>query len=143
MVRSLRLVCPACGHGGLFRRYFIRKELCSHCGWAFERGHGHWVGGAEVHMFASYGLSVLLFMPVLVLFDPTPWLLGAVIGGHLVLSVALHRYSRAVFLGIDYLVDPGMPSDGDDGEGGAREIVWPPAPGRSARAPVKNDKQRA
>jgi len=134
LVRALRLACPVCGRGALFRRYFVRKEICSHCGWRFERGHGHWIGGAELHMFASYGLSVILFAPLLIFLRPTPFSLGAVIFGHVLLSIAMHRYSRAIFLGIDYLVDPDADPDDDDGEGGVASIVWPPAPRHSAES---------
>ena len=92
----MRLRCPACGHGRLFRRYFVRKDRCGHCGWKFEREAGHWVGGSEVHMFASYGLSVFLFVPILVLMRPTPALLAAVIAGHVALSLLLPVSSSVI-----------------------------------------------
>jgi len=136
--RVIRLRCPACGKGHLFRRYFVRKDLCGHCGWEFERGHGHWVGGSEVHMFASYGLSIFLFLPVLLFADPTPALLTTVIVGHLALSLLLHRYSRALFLAVDYLVDPADPPQGDDGEGGMPMGLGPDLPAnRRAADPVE------
>ena len=51
--RIARLRCPRCGKGSLFRSFFERSEDCSECGWVYERGEGFWVGGSEVHMFAS------------------------------------------------------------------------------------------
>ena len=69
-------------------------------------------------MFASYGLSVLLALPILILAKPTPALLAAVIAGHVLLSLLLHRFSRALFLGVDYFLDPaGPPSDDGDDDG--------------------------
>jgi uncharacterized protein (DUF983 family) len=139
LTRVARLRCPACGHGRLFRRLFVRKDLCGHCGWEFERGAGHWVGGSEVHMFASYGLSVILFVPVLVLVTPTPALLGAVIAGHVVLSLLLFRWSRALFLGIDYFIDPARPDhDDDDGPGGMPAVLPDPLPGLAAHDGERN-----
>ena len=126
--RVLRLRCPACGHGHLFRRYFVRKERCGHCGWEFERDDGHWVGGSEVHMFSSYGLSALLFVPILILMTPTPALLAAVIAGHVALSLLLFRFSRALFLGVDFMLDPALPDDDDDDGGGMPAFLPPDAP---------------
>ena len=126
--RVMRLRCPACGHGHLFRRYFVRKDRCGHCGWTFEREEGHWVGGSEVHMFASYGLSVLLFVPILILMTPTPAMLAAVIAGHVALSLLLFRFSRAFFLGVDFMLDPAKPGDDDDGGGGLFVISPPDRP---------------
>ncbi|MHC4133457.1 MAG: hypothetical protein ACYS0K_00595 [Planctomycetota bacterium] len=134
LVRILRLACPACGRGPLFRRYFVRADRCSHCRWKFERGAGHWVGGSEVHMFAAYGISVLICIPVLILAGRSPFVLGAVIAAHVVLSLAVFRYSRALFLGLDYLFDPARPPGG--GGGGSREATrpCPPAPRARPRA---------
>ena len=75
-----------------------------------------------------------LFLPVLLFVDPTPLLLGAVIAGHVALSLLLHRYSRALFLGVDYLVDPANPPPGDDDEGGMPMGLGPDLPANSRSA---------
>jgi uncharacterized protein (DUF983 family) len=145
ILRVLRLSCPACGRGRIFRRYFVRAERCSGCERRFEREEGYWVGGSEVHMFASFGLSVLVCLPFLVVFEPTPLLYAAVILGHVVLSLLVFRYSRAVFLALDYWLDPAAPPAGGDDPGGAPAPVRPPprpvlarrrAGGRRDREPV-------
>ncbi|MFI5401439.1 MAG: DUF983 domain-containing protein [Planctomycetota bacterium] len=124
ILRVLRLSCPACGRGRIFRRYFVRAERCSGCERRFEREEGYWVGGSEVHMFASFGLSVLVCLPFLIVFEPTPLLYAAVILGHVVLSLLVFRYSRAIFLALDYWLDPAPAPGGGDDRGGA------PAPAR-------------
>ena len=127
--RIRRLRCPACGQGRLFRRYFVRKDVCGHCGWRFERGEGHWVGGSEVHMLASYALSMLVAIPVIVFYPATP--VAYLIVGHVALSIALFRYSRAVFLGVDYLIDPHQPTNEDDDgfDDGLRRLLDRPPSG--------------
>ena len=114
--RMLRVRCPRCGKGPIFDRGFVRAERCSHCDWEYERGHGFWIGGSEVHMFASYGISVVLFIPLLILLGSTPAVQAAVFAGHIVCSVALLRYSRSIFIGVDFYLDPDVADGDDDGE---------------------------
>jgi len=139
-LRVLRLSCPACGRGGIYRRYFLRAEGCPSCNRRFEREEGYWVGGSEVHMFASFGLSVLLCVPFVVLFEPTPVLYAAVILGHVILSLLVFRYSRAVFLAIDYWLDPAPPAAPGDDPGDATVPARPrPVPGRARRRAVRRE----
>ena len=142
--RAIALRCPACGKGRLFRRLFVRKELCGHCGWKFEREVGHWVGGSEVHMFLSYGVSAFLCIPVLMVVPSSAGLLVGVILGHVVLSLALFRWSRSLFLGIDYFIDPSRPDkpDDDDGPGGVPAAMPPDPPALARRAPVSSASPR-
>ncbi|HEX5136083.1 MAG TPA: hypothetical protein VFY93_03865 [Planctomycetota bacterium] len=136
LYRVLRISCPACGRGRIFRRFFLRAERCAGCGRPFEREEGYWVGGSEVHMFASFGLSVILCVPFLVLFPPTPLLYAGVLLGHVAVSVAIFRYSRALFLAVDFYLDPGAPAVNGDDPGGLGLPERPrPAPGHARRAP--------
>ncbi|MBC8647610.1 MAG: DUF983 domain-containing protein [Thermoanaerobaculia bacterium] len=47
--RGLRLRCPVCGLGKLFRGYFTMHERCSCCGVGFSREHGQWVGSLDIN----------------------------------------------------------------------------------------------
>jgi uncharacterized protein (DUF983 family) len=51
--RGLRLRCPVCGVGPLFKNYFVMWERCSSCGVAFAREHGQWVGSLDINTFAT------------------------------------------------------------------------------------------
>jgi len=87
-------------------------------------------------MFASFGLSVVLCVPFLMLFPPTPLLYTGVMLGHVALSVAIFRYSRALFLAVDFYLDPGTPArDGDDPGGLGLPDRPYPTPGHARRAP--------
>jgi uncharacterized protein (DUF983 family) len=136
LLRILRTRCPRCGTGPIFERSIVRAERCSHCEWQYERGHGFWIGGSEVHMFASYGISVLLFIPLLILLGPTPAVQAGVIAGHVACSLLLLRYSRSVFIGIDYYLDPGTVS-GDDDDRDADGVPVEPKPRRPLRRQIR------
>jgi uncharacterized protein (DUF983 family) len=49
--RGLRLRCPVCGQGRLFRTYFTMHERCPSCGVGFAREHGQWVGSLDINTF--------------------------------------------------------------------------------------------
>ena len=125
-------------------RFFVRKDICGHCGWKFERGEGHWIGGSEVHMLASYGISTVIAVPVIIFVKPTPLLLSAVIAGHVLLSLLLFRFSRALFLGLDYMCDPGAPESPDDGfdDGIAELLRTPPPEGGASRQPRAAEREK-
>jgi len=87
-------------------------------------------------MFASFGLSVLLCIPFLVILEPTALLYAGILSGHVLVSVLIFRYSRALFLAVDYYLDPGVPAGGGDDRGGVGVPERPtPTPGSSRRLP--------
>jgi len=47
--RGLRLKCPVCGQGKLFRTYFRMNDHCACCGVGFSREHGQWVGSLDIN----------------------------------------------------------------------------------------------
>ncbi len=83
------------------------NEPCPRCGLRFEREPGYWTGA----MMASYALGV----PVLVVIVAALWLLTGwdivlvlIAGDVLFLAAApfIWRYSRVVWLHLDWLIDP-------------------------------------
>ena len=114
LARAVRLRCPSCGEGGLFRGVFAVCERCACCGLAFFRESGYFVASmyvnvvlTEVIIGASYGLS--LFLPPL--FDLSwetqfaLWMLAAV-----VVSLGLTRWTRSFWLAVDFWLEPWAPS---------------------------------
>ncbi|HKF45306.1 MAG TPA: DUF983 domain-containing protein [Thermoanaerobaculia bacterium] len=51
--RGLKLRCPVCGKGKLFRTYFAMNPNCSTCGVSFAREHGQWVGSLDINTFVT------------------------------------------------------------------------------------------
>jgi uncharacterized protein (DUF983 family) len=104
--RCLRLRCPLCGQGKLFRG-FAMHEACPYCGADFRREPGFYLGS----IYFNYGLTagivavlypILLFTGVLsnnVLF----W--GALVFV-VIVPVLFFRHARALWLGFDQLWDP-------------------------------------
>jgi uncharacterized protein (DUF983 family) len=124
--RALRLRCPACGVGRVFRRGFERATDCGACGRRLDRDEGHWLGGSEVHMVVAFGTSVALALPLVLAFDLPGPALDALAAVHLALSIAIYRHARALFLALDHALDPaGTPPPG---RGGGREPPGEPAP---------------
>ena len=54
--RGIKLRCPCCGHGRLFKTTFRTHDHCSACGERFEREPGQWFGAVYINL----GLSGLL-----------------------------------------------------------------------------------
>lgn len=99
--------CPRCLRGAVWRGFFSIHESCPVCGLRFEREAGYWTGA----MVASYALGVpLLALIVLAIWLATGWdvLVALVVGDVLFIVVApfVWRYSRVVWLHLDWLLDP-------------------------------------
>ena len=54
--RGMKLRCPCCGHGRLFKTRFLTHERCSACDERFEREPGQGFGAIYINL----GLSVML-----------------------------------------------------------------------------------
>ncbi len=57
--RGLRLKCPVCGIGKLFRSYFVMWDHCEACGVSFAREHGQWVGSLDINTFFTSFLLMI------------------------------------------------------------------------------------
>ncbi|MEX0702754.1 MAG: DUF983 domain-containing protein [Planctomycetales bacterium] len=54
--RALRLRCPRCGGGRLFRGMFRMYDGCPNCGLRYERAPGYFLGSAYI----NYGLTAIV-----------------------------------------------------------------------------------
>ncbi len=113
LARAVRLRCPGCGEGGLFRGIFAVREKCGCCGLAFFRESGYFVASiyvnvvlTEVIIGASYVLS--LFLPPLFHLgwetEFALWMLAAV-----AVSLGLTRWTRSFWLAVDFWLEPWAP----------------------------------
>jgi hypothetical protein len=105
--RSLRLRCPLCGMGKMFRRWILMHPTCPHCGVSFEREPGFFLGS----IYINYGLTTLIVSiayPVLLFgygFPETPLLIGA-LAFVVVFPVLVFPWARSLWLGFDQWRDP-------------------------------------
>jgi uncharacterized protein (DUF983 family) len=105
--RGLALRCPRCGAGRVFRGWFQIHVRCPQCQLVFEREPGYFVGA----IYLNYGTTVLVVMPGYFVLDawlaPPLWAQLALWGTFAGLfPIWFFRYSKSLWLAIDYLVDP-------------------------------------
>ena len=105
--RALRLRCPRCGSGRLFTGLVHMPTRCPVCGLVLEREAGYFIGA----IYINYGLTVLLalggYFALEAWLSPTPGWQVAIWGTFVVLfPLWSFRYSKALWLALDHLVDP-------------------------------------
>jgi uncharacterized protein (DUF983 family) len=113
--RALRLRCPNCGGGPIFRSWFRMREYCPVCGIPLERGEpGYQVGSYMFNIVASELVFAFLFILVLVVTWPDPpWQLLQY-GGIALMVLApflLYPFSKTLFLAFDLLFRPATPEE--------------------------------
>jgi uncharacterized protein (DUF983 family) len=108
VARALRLACPFCGEGGLFRTYFRMYDRCPHCEANLEREPGFFLGS----IYFNYGLTSLIVAVVypVLLFTRTVRNETLLQIGTLTFAVLFpiwfFRYARSLWLGFDQFADP-------------------------------------
>ena len=110
LLRGVRLRCPRCGHGPIFRGWFALLARCPVCGLTFEREPGYFVGA----IYLNYAATVLIALPGYFILD---YVLGLSLVGQLLLWGAFcivfplwfFRYSKSLWLAMDHFFDPGEP----------------------------------
>ena len=60
--RGMKLLCPCCGHGRLFKTRFRTYDRCSACGERFEREPGQWFGAVYINLGLSGMLAVIGYL---------------------------------------------------------------------------------
>ena len=107
LFRSLRLRCPGCGQGKVFRGLFTMHEECPACGHPFHRESGFYLGA----IYFNYGLTALVITiayPILTLTSLVSSQV-ALIGTFtfaVLFPIGFFRYARSLWLGFDELIDP-------------------------------------
>ena len=104
----IALRCPRCLNGRVWRRFVSMNPTCPECGFVFERESGYFAGA----MVVSYGLAVPILAAIVIALitmgglDPV---VALIIGNtaYLVLVPFIFRYSRVMWLHLDWLIDPG------------------------------------
>jgi uncharacterized protein (DUF983 family) len=104
----VRLRCPRCRQGRLFRSWFQMADPCTVCGLLYEREPGYFMGA----LYFSYFLGVAAIIPIyLLLWLVLPNIHMMAIGLvcfvlYLPLTPIIFRYSRALWLYWDRWTSP-------------------------------------
>jgi uncharacterized protein (DUF983 family) len=105
--RALKLRCPLCGQGKLFRGWLRMHPQCSHCGVKYEREPGFFLGSIYINygvtaLIVAIAYSMLLFNKVV----PETPLLWSAVAFTIVFPVLLFPWARSLWLGFDQWHDP-------------------------------------
>jgi uncharacterized protein (DUF983 family) len=107
-VALLQMRCPRCREGKMFKGFAAMNDPCPVCGLVFEREPGYFFGA----MYFSYGLAVLILVPLYFLadwlFPNVDYLLVPLIAfiPYLPLIPTVFRYSRVLWIYFDRSITP-------------------------------------
>ncbi len=99
LLRALKLRCPRCGEGRLFRGLLAMNDGCAVCGLSFHPEPGYFVGA----MYINYAATAVLGLSAgLLLVDRVPMtpLTAGLAAFGLVFPVFFFRYSRSLWFGL-------------------------------------------
>lgn len=104
--RALRLRCPQCGVGRLFRGWITMPHHCEHCGLVFERAPGFFLGST----YLNYGFTTVTLMALYMSLHFGLDISNATLAVPLLLycvcvPLIVFRYARAWWLAMDCLLD--------------------------------------
>ena len=105
--RGLRLHCPRCGRGPLYRGRFTMNEVCPVCYLKFERAQGYWVGA----IYVNYAVTTLVAIAGYFLLWArtelsTATQLAIWLPFCVVFPLWFFRYSRSLWLAVEYGLNP-------------------------------------
>lgn len=110
LVALLRLRCPVCLQGKLFRSLFGMRERCPHCGALYEREPGYYLNS----MFIAYTVGFLVLVPSAVLlawwYVTVLTFTAVIVVETIVIWPIIFRYSRSIWVHLDQVLDPRKPA---------------------------------
>lgn len=106
LVRSLRLLCPACGQSSILNGPFQIKHHCPTCDSLFKREDGFFVGAIMANVITTEFVILASYVTLLLLFGvryETGLIVLFIIG--ILFPVAFYHHSWSFWLGFDYLIE--------------------------------------
>lgn len=111
--RGLRRRCPRCGEPA-FESWFKMKEICSGCGFKFEREPGYWVGAIIINTTVIFGTFLLTFGgSILLTYPDVPWTTVLIVTGlvNLIIPIFFYPISKNLWLGMELSWHPLEPHE--------------------------------
>ncbi len=105
--RALRLRCPWCGGGRLFRGWLRMEPRCRSCGLRYEREAGYFLGS----IYLNYGVAIVVGLALHLVLEavwhlPLSHQVPAIAAAVLLLAFGTFRHARALWLAFDLACDP-------------------------------------
>lgn len=108
--RALRLRCPRCGAAPLFEGLVRMRSACGACGLVFKRETGYFIGAIYINYALTVGLALGGYFALEAWWAPSVgWQVGFWSLFVVLFPLWSFRYSKALWLGLDHLVDPAEP----------------------------------
>lgn len=105
--RTLRLRCPRCGTGRLFRGWLTMEPACAHCELRYEREPGYFLGSIYFNYGVTAAIVTVAYLLGLAVWDISPRVLLWSLAAFCVLfPLWFFRYARALWLAWDNFADP-------------------------------------
>jgi uncharacterized protein (DUF983 family) len=108
--RAWRCRCPCCGEGALYRSDVRMYKKCPNCGLSYYPESGFYVGGMILNYIFTVFIVVAIYLVSLLLPDLLTWSINARIllwmAFAIALSLSFWRYTRSLWLALNYWVDP-------------------------------------
>jgi len=114
LARGLRVKCPVCGQGKLFRRWFTMLQRCPQCDLKFERLEGHWIGAVAVNTMVTFGIMfVALGVVMIVAYPEYPirTMLAVLLPIPILAPLLLFPVARTFWMAMDLLFRPPEPEE--------------------------------
>jgi uncharacterized protein (DUF983 family) len=103
LVRALRLRCPVCGRGKVFRSLMGMNPRCDVCGLWFEPEPGYFLGSIYFNYFVTALIATAVYLAPMLAGGRSPlWLLIAVTIFCVLFPLVFFRYARCLWLGLDH-----------------------------------------
>jgi uncharacterized protein (DUF983 family) len=104
--RALRLRCPQCGEGRLFRRFDRLAERCTACGLVYRREQGAQTGSMYLSAAVTQCFAALVIAAIWILSDWSPVVSTAVaLPVVLAFCVGFLPFSQALWVAVEYATD--------------------------------------
>ncbi|HLE96642.1 MAG TPA: DUF983 domain-containing protein [Candidatus Thermoplasmatota archaeon] len=101
ILRGIRLRCPDCGRGRIFRSLFVEHRACPACGRVWQRDAGDWTGGAEIAFLLCAAILLgLLFALHRFAGLPAVAELGVLLAASVVVVPFTYRQVKGFWLGV-------------------------------------------
>lgn len=109
MIALLKQRCPRCLEGSIFVGWVTTRATCSVCGLRYGREEGYFSGGMDLSFFLAAPVLAFIFLVLYQIFLTTLTLVATLFLSYAVFlpfAVPLFRYSRVLWLYIDWQLDP-------------------------------------
>jgi uncharacterized protein (DUF983 family) len=105
--RALKLRCPRCGEGPLFKNFITMHQKCPRCSLKYERAPGYFLGST----YLNYGFMAFSTMSAYFALHyganfSNDQLSGPLLIYCIVMPLILFRYARSWWLAMDCYCDP-------------------------------------